>query len=326
MKHNTMKHNTMKHNILIQPLKDFSLKSIKIFLYKNLEVVIFILLACIGIAYITSKTIDNFENTDKPVGINQMDAIIYINLENRNDRKKLLLNELKKLNTDMTKVNKVTGVFIPKNGHKGCVQAHILALNLAKLNKWDMVLIMEDDAELNTSPEDFNIIVNKTLSELSNKDRKWDVIMLASANKVYKDEEPITFTIESVTNDTSNTSTKQETKDTQFQTISESTTPETSQTKQIEKTDKTIVIKKLKSATTSSAYIIKSQYYDKLLALFNECNNNMPRSNLTGENYEHYALDQQWANLQNTDNWYGLQDDIIKQRAIWSTIMKESHK
>jgi hypothetical protein len=315
----------MKKLNIIQPLKDMSLKSIKKFLNTNLEVVIFILLAVLVILYITRRAIDNFENDDKPVGINQMDAIIYINLENRNDRKKLLLNELKRLDTDMSKVNKVTGVFIPKNGHKGCVQAHILALNLAKLNKWDMVLIMEDDAELNTSPEDFNIIVNKTLSELSNKKINWDVIMLASANKVYKDDEPITFTIESVTNDTS---TKPKKKKKPFKTISESITPEstTPESTTPETTTKTITVKKLKSATTSSAYIIKLHYYDKLLALFNECNNNMLRSKLTGENYEHYALDQQWAKLQNSDNWYCLEDDIIKQRAIWSTIMKESHK
>lgn len=317
----------MKYNI-IQPLKDFSLKSIKKFSYKNLEVIIFILLAFIGILYITSRTIDNFENEYKPIGINQMDAIIYINLENRNDRKKLLLNELKRLDTDMSKVNKVTGVFIPKNGHKGCVQAHILALNLAKLNKWDMVLIMEDDAELNTSPEDFNIIVNKTLSELSNNKINWDVIMLAGANKVYKDDKPITFTIESVTTNTEKPFKTIHESTTHGTTTQETTTPNTTipETKTPGTTTKTIKVKKLKSATTSSAYIIKLHYYDKLLALFNECNNNMPRSKLTGENYEHHALDQQWAKLQNADNWYCLEDDIIKQRAIWSTIMKESHK
>jgi hypothetical protein len=277
------------------------IKTVGKYLNKNLEKVVFVILAICLAFYLSYKT-EAF--IDRVKGINQMDGIVYINLENRSDRKELLLKELEKLDTDMSKVNKVSGVFIPKNGHKGCVQAHILALNLAKLNKWNMALIMEDDAELNTSPEDFNTIISKTLSELSRKGANWDVIMLATANKNYKDDKPITFTIDSVAN------------------IPESTNSSESPSS----IEKTITIKKLKTATTSSAYIIKLQYYDKLLALFNEGNDNMKGTNLSGENYEYYALDQYWARLQTADNWYCFQDDIIKQRDIWSTIMKESHK
>ena len=91
-------------------------------------------------------------------------------------------------------------------------------------------------------------------------------------------------------------------------------------------TDKeTLQIQKLKTATTSSAYIVKDIYVDNILDLFNTCNNNMNHNKLTGDNYEFWALDQKWAELQVKDNWFVLDKDPIKQRDIWSTIMKESH-
>ena len=80
----------------------------------------------------------------------------------------------------MTKVNKIAGSYIPKNGHKGCVQSHILALTLAKMNKWKYMLIFEDDMELNVSPDDFNNSINDALDYMSNKNVSWDVIMLAT--------------------------------------------------------------------------------------------------------------------------------------------------
>jgi hypothetical protein len=267
-------------------------------IHKNIEVIIFLILSVCLAVYIGYRYMEKFENDDKPYGINQVNGIVYINLENRSDRKELLLKELEELKTDMSKVNKISGVYIPKNGHKGCVQAHILALNLSKLNKWDKTLILEDDAQLNVLPDDFNKIINLLFEKI--KDKPWDVIMLAGANKVYDDNvHPIPFTIESVQKDDKN----------QDITI-----------------NKSLNIKKLKSATTSSAYIIKNTYLDTLLNLFNTCNNQMEHIKLSGNNYEQHALDQKWSKLQEKDNWYCIDEDPIRQRAIWSTIMKESHQ
>ena len=122
---------------------------------------------------ILSNQIDMFDNKWN----NMIDGIVYINLEKREDRKNLILEELNKLEVDINKVNKVAGIYIPKNGHKGCVQSHILALNIAKMNKWENVLIFEDDMELDTTPEEFNNNVNDIL-EYMNSHIKWDVIML----------------------------------------------------------------------------------------------------------------------------------------------------
>ena len=206
----------------------------------------------------------------------KIDGIVYINLEKRDDRKRLILNELQKIETDMNRVNKVSGIYTPKNGHKGCVQSHIIALNIAKMNRWKYVMIFEDDMELSVSPDTFNDMVNSILDYMKRNEIKWDVIMLATG-----------FTTKDSLNDTDD-------------------------------------FVKIKSATTSSGYIVNQVYYDKLIELFTYCNENMPRDKWSGgKEWEPYALDQQWRKLQEKDNWYGFTQDLIKQRNISSTIMDE---
>jgi len=174
----------------------------------------------------------------------------------------------------MNRVNKVAGIYIPKNGHKGCVQSHISALNIAKMNKWNQVLIFEDDMELNVSPDEFNDSINKMLDYMKSNNIKWDVIMLASGHTDKED----------VSND----------------------------------------IVRIKIGTTSSGYIVNNHYYDKLINLFTHCNENMQKDKWSGgKDWEPYALDQQWKVLQLNDIWYGFKKDLIKQRAISSTIMEE---
>ena len=133
-----------------------SSKSVLTYISHNLEYIIFFILTITLAILLAYRSWEGFFNETK--GINQLDAIIYINLENRGDRKDLLLKELAALDTNMSKVNKVSGIYIPKNGHKGCLQSHILALNMIKLNKprWNRVLILEDDAELTEESDTFN--------------------------------------------------------------------------------------------------------------------------------------------------------------------------
>jgi GR25 family glycosyltransferase involved in LPS biosynthesis len=195
------------------------------------------------------------------------------------------MKELEKLKTNMSKVYKVSGVYIPKNGHKGCIQSHILALNMIKLNKWKRVLILEDDAELVIEPEKINDIINKSLEELDLKHPEWNVIMLATANKILDDKK-----VTNIPLDIDN-----------------------------------INLQKLKMATTASAYIVKDSYVDSILDLFDTCNNNMEHHKLTDNNFEIWALDQKWSELQIKDNWFCYNKDLVQQRNIWSTTMSESH-
>jgi len=106
---------------------------------------------------------------------------VYINLENREDRKTSILNVLNTLQIPNEKIHKISGIYIPKNGHKGCIQGHILALQIAKMNKWDKVLILEDDAIINGNVNEVPSKLKKVNDFVTNN--KWDVFMLSGSFK-----------------------------------------------------------------------------------------------------------------------------------------------
>ena len=286
--------------------------NIKKYIHTNIEIIIFFLLVSCVVYLILCRSWEAFFTEQD--GINRLDAIIYINLEARNDRKDLLMKELEKLKTDMSKVHKVSGVYMPKNGHKGCIQSHILALNMIKLNNWNRVLILEDDAELNMTPETINSLINKSLEELDKNYPEWNVIMLATANKIIdKDYNKINKLKNELNNEFKNELNKKQLPiDLDIYTNKDKTN--------------SLKLEKLKQATTSSAYIVKKEYADNILNLFNHCNNNMSPKNMSSKGYEHWALDQKWAELQNHNMWFCIDKDPIKQRAIWSTIQSDASK
>ena len=135
---------------------------------------------------IKSDNIDTFENNidrcgyTSNYGINRCNGIIYINLDNRPDRKEIILKEMKKMGIEDNKLYKVSAVFTPANGHKGNVQSFILAITLAKLNNWDKVCIFEDDAEI-INTNNFNKDVEYIIKQLDKNVGKWDCIMLGTA-------------------------------------------------------------------------------------------------------------------------------------------------
>ena len=276
------------------------------YIYTNIEIIIFFLLVSIVAYLILRHSWEGFFTLQN--GINRLDAIIYINLENRADRKDLLMKELEKLNTDMSKVHKVSGVYMPKNGHKGCVQSHILALNMIKMNDWNRVLILEDDAELDMDPTIINTIINKSLEELDKQQSDWNVLMLATANKVLDDSHNTNTTIKTIPIEINSIDIPKE----------GSPSPSSSSPSQ-PASSVSLKIQKLKTATTASAYIVNKSYVDTILNLFNHCNTNMSPEKLNGNDFEIWALDQKWFDIQMKDKWYCFDTDIIKQRAIWST-------
>jgi hypothetical protein len=267
----------------------------KEYINHNLEYIVFFALLVILVVLILNRSWEGFITQAK--GINQLDAIIYINLENRGDRKDLLMKELESLDADMSKVHKVSGVYMPKNGHKGCIQSHILALNMIKLNtpRWKRALILEDDAELTMEPDVFNDTLSRALEKLDEIDPDWNVLMLATAWKLLPDKED--------------------------KKISQELEIYNPQGERVP-----LALQRLHKATTSSAYIVKDSYVDQILGLFDTCNNNMKPDQLNEKGHEPWALDQQWATLQERDKWYCLDPDPIKQREIWSTILNESHR
>ena len=236
----------------------------------NLLVIICIAIIIVAIFSIVLIRIEKF-NDDLNI-----DAVIYINLEKRDDRKSRILKELEKLQISKNKIHKISGVYIPKNGHKGCVQSHILALQMAKLNKWQRVLIVEDDAELAVDPTIGKRIIQECLDMAD-----WNVFMLGTYYKKIRGV--------------------------------------------IKLLDNGFSVERLKKATSATAYIVKYDYIDTLMNVFYTSNDHMSPEKLSGNNFEPWALDQQWSNLQESDIWYCLNKDLFIQGNSPSTIMAESH-
>jgi len=72
-----------------------------------------------------------------------LEHILYINLENRIDRKKHVLEEFDKLGV-LPNVERVHAVKL-ENGAAGCTLSHIKCIELAKQRNWKNVFICEDD-------------------------------------------------------------------------------------------------------------------------------------------------------------------------------------
>lgn len=72
-----------------------------------------------------------------------IDAIVYINLDRRTDRKEHIENELNKWkDLDRSKVHRFSAI---EGKLVGCLSSHLNVLKMAKTNKWTNVLILEDD-------------------------------------------------------------------------------------------------------------------------------------------------------------------------------------
>jgi GR25 family glycosyltransferase involved in LPS biosynthesis len=110
------------------------------------------------------------------IAMETIDAILYINLEHREDRAKSILDELKRFDVPSEKIHRVAGVYNKECGHIGCGQAHINALTLVKQKGWGRVMILEDDFYFKIELGDLNNFIN-------NSDKlKWDVLLLSSGH------------------------------------------------------------------------------------------------------------------------------------------------
>jgi len=120
-----------------------------------------------------STNTENFQSTKDFEGL---DGIIYINLDNRPDRKNSITTEINKIFGDsQIPIERISATYIPKNGHKGCAHSHYTAINKARELKWKTVLIFEDDFHF-TSESSKSQINNlfKTIQQLP----EWKVILL----------------------------------------------------------------------------------------------------------------------------------------------------
>jgi len=105
--------------------------------------------------------------------MDKIDAIIYINLKHRTDRKEWIEKEISRMGFSKNIVHRINAIHDTDCGHLGCGKSHVAALNLAIENKWSRVMILEDDFEFRIDKKDLDTF-------LTDMDKlKWDVILLA---------------------------------------------------------------------------------------------------------------------------------------------------
>lgn len=78
--------------------------------------------------------------------MDNIDAIIYINLKHRTDRNEHILKEIQKICTDQSKIHRIDAIYIIDNGALGCSMSHIKAFEyILQHPEWNNCLIVEDD-------------------------------------------------------------------------------------------------------------------------------------------------------------------------------------
>lgn len=105
--------------------------------------------------------------------ISDIKNILYINLTEREDRKKHVKEQLSKINLIGTRFSAIKH----EKGAHGCTLSHIECLEKAIQNNWEHILIFEDDV-LFLDPELFIKQFNKFLETHDD----WNVILLGGNN------------------------------------------------------------------------------------------------------------------------------------------------
>ena len=85
--------------------------------------------------------------------------ILYINLEKRKDKKDFTEKQLKKINRTAIRIDAIdhTDLIDKKERALGCTYSHIKALEYAIENKYENVLILEDDSEFITDKVELDL-------------------------------------------------------------------------------------------------------------------------------------------------------------------------
>lgn len=107
------------------------------------------------------------------ISIENIRHAFYINLESRVDRKEHVEIQLQNIGISANRFNAIK----LNNGAIGCSMSHLKCLEIAKENKWDHVMIVEDDI-LFLNPNVFKNQLNKFLKNHND----FDVLLIAGNN------------------------------------------------------------------------------------------------------------------------------------------------
>jgi glycosyl transferase family 25 len=105
-----------------------------------------------------------------------IDKIVYINLDNRNDRRIIMNYFFEKGQIPLHKIVRFSA--INKNKGIGILESHTQVLRMAKQQNWKNVLILEDDLQWTNLESQYSELENLTK-------QSWDVILLCGWYQKY---------------------------------------------------------------------------------------------------------------------------------------------
>lgn len=105
-----------------------------------------------------------------------IDKVVYINLDRRTDRRKEIEEELERLGVPEEKRLRFPAIASPW-GWVGCTRSHYEVVKMAKEAGWSHVWILEDDWMATVTPEEFHTSIAKLMSPTA---PVWDVLMISS--------------------------------------------------------------------------------------------------------------------------------------------------
>lgn len=108
---------------------------------------------------VPNTILENTEIKQLPKGMDYVDCIYYINLEQRTDRNTHFLKEIEKMNFDKNKIHRFNA-FKHDKGYIGCAMSHIGVLKDAIKNNYKHILVFEDDFEFIINKDVFNNKIN----------------------------------------------------------------------------------------------------------------------------------------------------------------------
>jgi hypothetical protein len=103
-----------------------------------------------------------------------IDRIIYINLDYREDRRQEIEREIERFGLK-ERVERFSGIRVPEQGILGCTQSHLAVLKLAKERGYKNILILEDDFEFTISKSE----LENNLSTFFESGIEYDVCMIS---------------------------------------------------------------------------------------------------------------------------------------------------
>ena len=119
-----------------------------------------------------------------------VDAVLYINLEKRTDRREALLKELDRMDFPAELVHRINATEDKRCGHLGCVDSHLRAIAYALDKGFKRVLILEDDFQFVLAKERILYMLQTFLAAQENR---WDVLMFANGHLEYEDKTELGF-------------------------------------------------------------------------------------------------------------------------------------